>query len=327
LVDFHLAFRAYASCDPHAEVDKEAYLSAFTYPADFRRHLETTGSSRGYGGPCGAHRLWFDLDGDDLDATLNDARRLAVGTLHRYPSLDDDDLLLFYSGSKGFHLGLPLIWNPEPAPAFNRVAKHFAVRLAEEAGVNVDGGVYDKVRLFRAPNSRHPKSGLHKRRLSLDELLHLSGERIRRLATTPEPFEVPTAPGADPQAVADWAEAEKQVQKEAEAREQRRAAGGGAPMLNRLTLEFIHDGAAVGDRHRLLFSAAANLAEFNCPPALAHALLTEAALDSGLPPAEVRRQIECGLQRAPTAPPPPKGSEADHLRERLAALWCKGGRQ
>jgi hypothetical protein len=34
---------------------------------------------------------------------------------------------------------------------------------------------------------------------------------------------------------------------------------------------------------------------FGCPPALAHALLTEAGLDSGLPPKEVRRQIDCGL--------------------------------
>lgn len=63
----------------------------------------------------------------------------------------------------------------------------------------------------------------------------------------------------------------------------------------------------MGDRHRLLFSAAANLAEFGCPPALAHELLTESALDSGLPPKEVRRQIDCGLDpvspsfRVPTA--------------------------
>ena len=65
--------------------------------------------------------------------------------------------------------------------------------------------------------------------------------------------------------------------------------------MNRLTLDFVRNGATVGDRHRLLFSAAANLAEFGCQAALAHALLTEAALDSGLPPYEVRRQIACGL--------------------------------
>jgi len=46
----------------------------------------------------------------------------------------------------------------------------------------------------------------------------------------------------------------------------------------------------------LLFSAAANLAELGCPPALAHELLTEAGRDAGLSPSEVRRQIDCGLR-------------------------------
>ena len=45
-----------------------------------------------------------------------------------------------------------------------------------------------------------------------------------------------------------------------------------------------------------VYGAAANLAEFGCPPKLGHALLTESALDSGLSPAETRRQIECGLR-------------------------------
>jgi hypothetical protein len=45
----------------------------------------------------------------------------------------------------------------------------------------------------------------------------------------------------------------------------------------------------------LLFSAAANLAELGCSLALAEALLSDAALDSGLSPSDVRRQIECGV--------------------------------
>jgi len=31
LIDFDAAFRAYAECDARAEVNREAYLSAFTY--------------------------------------------------------------------------------------------------------------------------------------------------------------------------------------------------------------------------------------------------------------------------------------------------------
>jgi hypothetical protein len=50
----------------------------------------------------------------------------------------------------------------------------------------------------------------------------------------------------------------------------------------------------------MLFSAAANLAELGCSFDLASALLSEAALDSGLSPSEVRRQIECGLNHKGT---------------------------
>jgi hypothetical protein len=296
LIDFEAAFAAYAECDDRAEVDREAYLSAFTYGDAFRRHLAEAGSTRGYDGLCWAPWLWFDLDGEDLNATLSDARRLAVGILHRYCTLDDDALLLFFSGSKGVHVGLPVIWSPPPSVTFHWAARRFAETLATATGANIDTGIYDKVRLFRAPNSRHPKTGLHKRRLTLDELLHLDAACVRELAVAPDPFALPVVTAADPQAAADWLAALQAVEQAAEAKAQRQqAVTNGMPRLNRPTLDFIRDGADQGDRHRLLFSAAANLAEFGCPPALAHGLLTEAALDSGLPPADVRRQIDCGL--------------------------------
>jgi hypothetical protein len=298
LVDAAAAFAAYCACDPRAEVGREAYLSAFIYGEEFRRHLRETGSTRDYAGPCWAPWLWFDIDRqDDIETALRDARRLAAGILQRYPALDDDDLLLFYSGSKGAHVGLPVTWGPAPSATFNRTARRFAENLAAAAGVSIDSGVYDKVRLFRAPNSRHPSTGLHKRRLSFEELMHLTAERIWQLAARPEPFDPPTVAATNDQAAADWQAALQAVKRDAEARAERRAAvADDAPRLNRATLAFIREGAEQGERRPRLFSAAANLAEFNCPPALAHALLTEAALDCGLTPSDVRRQIDCGLK-------------------------------
>jgi hypothetical protein len=298
LVDAAAAFAAYCGCDPRAEVGREGYLSAFTYPEDFRRHLEETGSTRDYGGPCWAPWLWWDLDREnELDRALADARRLAAGILERYTVLDDDDLLLFFSGSKGAHVGLPVTWGPAPSVIFNRAARRFAEGVAAAAGVSIDTGVYDKVRLLRAPNSRHPKTGLHKRRLSLDELFHLSTDRVRELARAPVPFDPPAVTVTNDRAAADWQATLREVEREAAAQAERHAATtNGTPRLNRATLAFIREGADHGDRHRLLFSAAANLAEFACPPPLAHALLTEAALDAGLTPRDVHRQIECGLK-------------------------------
>jgi hypothetical protein len=64
--------------------------------------------------------------------------------------------------------------------------------------------------------------------------------------------------------------------------------------VNKLTRTFLNGEVEAGDRHRLCYSAAANLAELGCPLPAVRALLTEPALDTGLPPKDVARQIECG---------------------------------
>ena len=301
LVDAAVAFSAYASCDERAEVDREAYLSAFRFGDDFRRHLDATGSTKNFHGVCWSLWLWFDIDReDDLDRALNDARKLTAFLSERY-RLDDDDLLIFYSGAKGFHVGLPTsLWMPSPSVTFHTTARHLAEALAERAGVVIDVGVYDRVRAFRAPNSRHPKTGLHKRRLTFDELMGLSVDAIKRLAKTAEAFDLPTMPSVNEQASTDWREAAESIDRATEAKAERRVRHSGAmsSRLNRATRDIIAnvEPIAAGDRHRRLFSAAANLAEFGCSTELAFALLCEAGLDSGLSPSDVRRQIECGLQ-------------------------------
>ena len=306
LVDAAVAFSAYASCDERADVESEAYLSAFRFGDDFKQRADQWGrlAVKGFDGDCWSCWLWFDIDReDDLDRALNDARKLVAFVAERY-SLDDDALLIFFSGSKGFHVGLPTtLWNAEPSEGFHRVARKLAEGIAERIRVGIDKGVYDSVRAFRAPNSRHPKTGLHKRGLTFDELMGLSVDAVKRLAEKPEAFDVPMLPPVNEQAVSDWLDAARRVTDSIEAKAERRAAGSGDPRraasrLNRATLDVIRnvEPIAAGDRHRLLFSAAANLAEFSCSPELAFALLSEAGLDAGLSPSEVRRQVECGLK-------------------------------
>ena len=62
-VDWPLAFASYCACDDRAQIDREAYLSHFTFQADFAEHLERTGSEAAYNGPCGADWLFWDIDG------------------------------------------------------------------------------------------------------------------------------------------------------------------------------------------------------------------------------------------------------------------------
>ena len=125
--------------------------------------MAARGTPKGFAGACWSPWRWLDLDRPGQPAAaLADARRLAGFVLARYPKLDDDDLLLFFSGGKGNHVGVPLTYNPDPGPAFHLTARWLAEGLAAGAGVRIDPTLYDRVRLFRAPNSRHPKTGLRK---------------------------------------------------------------------------------------------------------------------------------------------------------------------
>ena len=161
LVNSAAAFLGYATLDQRADVTREAYLSAFAFGEDFRKLLDDTGSCRGFTGACWSAWLWFDIDrADDLQRALTDSGRLTAGLVERY-RLDEEALLLFFSGAKGVHIGLPTaIFQPEPPPLFNLIARRFAEANAARVGIAIDTGVYDRVAApFRAPNSRHPKTG------------------------------------------------------------------------------------------------------------------------------------------------------------------------
>ena len=150
-VDAAAALTGYCSCDGRAEVEREGYLSAFQFGDDFRQLLESSDSVSGFDGVCWSPWHWFDIDAaGDLDRAAMNARRLCKSLIERY-RLTYDMLLVFFSGSKGFHVGLPTaLWSPEPSPSFHKTARQFAERIAEAAGVMIDRGVYNAVQPFRA---------------------------------------------------------------------------------------------------------------------------------------------------------------------------------
>jgi hypothetical protein len=302
-VDAATAFRAYCQCDARANVETEAYLSAFQFGDDFAEHLARTGSPAGFTGPTWSPFVWLDVDRDEsaggIARALTDTRRL-VDTLDERYAVPRCVLLPFVSGGKGFHLGIPTaLWAPPAAADFHAVARQFAETIAAEAGVAVDVGVFDRVRAFRAPNSRHPKTGLHKRFVPVEILDTVTVNGVLNMARKPEAFDMPSTDGVESTdfLVAAWDAASRAVAEKAAAVEQRRlevANGDRAVTLNKLTRAFLNGEVEHGDRHRLLYSAAANLAELGCSLSAVRALLTEPALDLGLPPKDVARGIENG---------------------------------
>jgi len=297
------AFAAYCRCDGKANVGQEAYLSAFQFGDDFAEHLARTGSPKGYAGSTWSPFVWLDVDRDEaaggVARALADTKRL-VDTLDERFGVARGVLVPFVSGGKGMHLGIPTaLWSPLASLDFHAIARQFAETIAAAAGVAVDAGVFDRARAFRAPNSRHPKTGLHKRYVPVDVLDAVSVNGVLSMARTPEPFDVPSTDGVESadMLVSVWEQAARAVAEKAAAAERRRhdvASGDRAGSVNTLTRRLLTGEVEVGDRHRLLYSASANLAELGCPLSAVRALLTEPALDLGLPPKDVARQIECG---------------------------------
>jgi len=282
-------------------------LSAFQFDAGFAEHLARTGSPAGFSGSTWAPYLWADVDRDEsaggIARALADTRRL-VDTLDERYGVPRGVLVPFVSGGKGFHLGIPTaLWAPSASADFHAVARQFVETVAAAAGVAVDTGVFDRVRAFRAPNSKHPKTGLHKRCVPVEIFDAVTVNGVLDMARTPDAFEVPSTDGVESadMLVAVWESARRAVAEKAAAVEQRRlevASGDRAGSVNKLTRTFLNGEVEVGDRHRLLYSAAANLAELGCPLPAVRALLTEPALDTGLQPKDVERAIDNGVARA-----------------------------
>lgn len=281
----------------HHGEDREAYLSHFVFGVEMRTYYASNRNSvAGYFGPCWARWLVLDIDRVDLETALADTRRLVGFLMRRYPGLGEPPA--FFSGSKGAHILVDLAHNPPPAVGFHESCKALALALAANAGVAIDPSIYDLAHIIRLPNSRHPKTGLFKRFVGVDELLQLSADRIRELARHPAEFVSPSTPRPDPQLAIDWAEAEAATRRKTEARAAIRRDAGPDARAPRWFLDLLRFGVEEGQRHHTVFRAAAWLTEQSASPSLVRALLTEPACDLGLTPGDTARQIDCGIRHA-----------------------------
>jgi len=97
----------------------------------------------------------FDFDSENLQDSLDDVREFVkfIGV---------DDIVVFFSGSKGFHVMVPWGYFPlEASPALPRQLKDMAKDLKEKFPT-LDTSIYNYNRKFRVPFSKHDKSGLFK---------------------------------------------------------------------------------------------------------------------------------------------------------------------
>ncbi|WP_337175648.1 hypothetical protein [Paludisphaera sp.] len=286
---------------------REAFLSAWSYPPDLLAwhdaqpaRDQSKGWSAGYRGPCGASWLPFDLDDEsDPGAALAAAGRLADHLARRH---DPGAVFVNFSGSKGAHVALATGDLIPPGPDVPALAKAFALAAAADAGVVIDTSIYHHIPLFRAPNSWHAKTTLYAVPIPLDDVVRgIDLAEAKRRAAAPIPFDLPTGPPG-PRFAEDWAAARAAV----EAAAARPAPHSpltewGVATLNRATWTLLQTPERVGcgDRHRLLYSSARDMAEKSADvDDLVLSLLMPIGCAFGFDPADVRRQVECGIEDA-----------------------------
>lgn len=194
----------------HAEnFENDCYINTLFFDRKFLGYVKNRGTVAGFHGV--AYMPYFPIDIDSLE--LDDSLKIANGLLEQLSlsGVPVNKLKLFFSGKKGFHIMIPnKMIGAEPSENISGIMKNFSGLLL--SGIKFDQTIYNHVRLFRLPNTRH-KSGLFKIPLSYQEFLTSTPESIRELAKTQRNVEVKYEGDVIPYLKGLWEEAKTKTTK------------------------------------------------------------------------------------------------------------------
>ncbi len=125
-----------------------------------------------YPGPAWATFIPFDFD-HQVDPKKAIAE--AVSYVRIWESrwnLPPEALRIYWSGMKGISIEIPaeLFGGFEPSTDIATNLRALALKMAPDAKT-LDTTIYEKLRLWRVPNTKHSGSGLHKIPLTVQEIL------------------------------------------------------------------------------------------------------------------------------------------------------------
>jgi hypothetical protein len=162
----------------------DCYSSLYRFSDEYHKLCQDTGSVKGASLlACYSDYLWFDIDSENLVKAHGSAMELAT----KIESLDSsvlEHLAIYFSGSKGFHVGVPAgFFGWEPSVDLPRIHRVLAKSIAGD--VSIDAAIYEHNRLWRVPNTRHGKSGLYKVPLTVEQFTTWNIDQITKLASNP----------------------------------------------------------------------------------------------------------------------------------------------
>ena len=135
--------------------------------------------------------LYIDLDINDLEKDYDKLRKdvlLLIRKLRTVFHLQEDNIQIFFSGSKGYHIIIPYeVFGIEPSKDLNDRYKLIVTELKSYTITkSIDTRIYDSKRLFREPNTINTKTGLYKVYMTIDQVRDFSYDDLINRARTPQ---------------------------------------------------------------------------------------------------------------------------------------------
>lgn len=132
--------------------------------------------------------FYIDLDIDNIEQNYNKLKRdllLIYRQLKNKLCLQDREIDIYFSGSKGFHILInEKVLGIEPCRNLNDLYKLVALRLKSFSITKcVDTKIYDKKRLLRIPNTINHKTGLYKVPVTINQVKDFTYEQMKEYAS------------------------------------------------------------------------------------------------------------------------------------------------
>lgn len=135
--------------------------------------------------------FYLDLDIDDIENNFDKLIRdlkLIIFRLKHELHLSNNDIDIYFSGSKGFHIIVnQKVFGFEPSRNLNKQLKKIAVHYKAATFTKcIDTAIYDYRRLLRVPNTINSKTGLYKVKINYDKLKNMSWDDLKKYASKPK---------------------------------------------------------------------------------------------------------------------------------------------
>jgi DNA primase catalytic subunit len=138
--------------------------------------------------------LYFDIDGDlstnEGYALLHDTAKKLLCLLKVKLLLQENEIKIYFSGSKGFHFIIPAtIFGISPVKNLNDIYKSIVVyfkRIVSDTNDYIDTKIYDRVRLIRMVNTINSKTGLYKVQINEKQFYSFSRNDLLEYSSKPQ---------------------------------------------------------------------------------------------------------------------------------------------